>query len=235
MGIKNELKALAAEKVSALISSEGIDDAIYSVFNKLGKAAGITPTDDLTKKVEKNCLVVKARLPSLGTLLDLFSDEEVESVDKTGKYLVVDTDGKILYRVDAEETVIDREILDLFNASEERIGCIKEHILPMGVPIFERDVKKCSVFWGKDKLCVLKKSVSFGEVEFEVLEGDVKIIHKKGQEIILYYCGREIALLHEVRMTLKNGYADRFIVESSSKESEAMGILLTIAIALIKS
>lgn len=47
------------------------------------------------------------------------------------------------------------------------------------MPLFEKEVQKCTVHIGNELLCKLKKYESFGELYFETLEGNIKIIYDK--------------------------------------------------------
>ena len=233
MGIKEKLAAIAVAKVTELASSEAMDGAINTVLNKIGKASGTATIDEHIQKVQNNYLVIKARSFSVGTIVGLFSGDGLVS-DDLGRYQVETSDGRLKYAVKAKITATDRDILDLYDENSRKLGHIKEHLLPMGVPVFEKDVKKCTVFWGKEKLCVLKKYKSFGEKHIDVVEGKAKV-SCKGKEIKISCYGRDIALLHEVTVNLRDGYVDRFVMEPYSKEDEALGVLFATAIDLLGS
>ena len=65
-----------------------------------------------------------------------------------GVIKIVDGNGTLKYKSNAENTITDREILDLFDANGNKIGYVKEHLISTGVPLFEKEVKKCTVFLG---------------------------------------------------------------------------------------
>ena len=49
---------------------------------------------------------------------------------------------------------------------------------------------------------MLKKYVSFGNLEFEVLEGSVKITHQEGKSFKIQYKGKQVATLHDCPLNL---------------------------------
>ena len=119
------------------------------------------------------------------------------------RYRVYDSYGNLKYRFEVKDKtfeVWDRDMLYLYDSEDKRIGSIKERLFSIGVPLLEKEVKKCSVYLGKEKICQLKKYKSFGELEFEDLEGSVKIKYTKDK------IGEEnIKKLNQIKEEIKNG------------------------------
>lgn len=155
--------------------------------------------------------------------------------DYLGRYQIVDGNGILKYKTNAEDTITDREILDLFDASGKKVGYVKEHLISTGVPLLEKKVKKCTVFLRKEKIALLKKYVSFGDLEFDVLEGDVKITHEEGKNFKIHYKGKLVATLHDCPRNFMDGYVDKFVIEYENPADEVVVILLATAIDLINT
>ena len=235
MGIKNKLAKLAGENILEKISSSGsIDNMINSVMDKIDKNLGIGNANDYVKNVKsKYHLIIKSRSYSVGTIAGALTGV-VLTDDLLGRYQVYDGDGVLKYRSDAECNMTNRDILDIYDAEDKRIGCVKEWLVSVGIPLFEKEVKKCTVKYAGNKICDLKKYVSFDGLEFEVLDGAVKIKYDDdGKEFTLNYKGKKIAQLHTVPIRLKDGYTDKFVMEYDSLENEAIAVLIAIAIDLI--
>lgn len=234
MGIKNKLAKLAGDNILEKISSAGsIDNMINSVMDKVDKKIGVGNANDFIKNVKsKYYLVIKSRSYSVGTVAGALTGV-VLTDDLLGRYQVYDGNGVLKYRSDAECNMTNRDILDIYDSEEKRIGCVKEWLVSVGIPLFEKEVKKCTVKYAGNKICELKKYVSFDGLEIEVLDGAVKIKHDDGKEFTLYYRGKRIAQLHTVPIRLKDGYTDKFVMEYDSLEYEAIAVLIAIAIDLI--
>lgn len=236
MGLKGKLKAVAATKIVEKVIPKGsIDDAINSMLNKIGKAAGEKTAAEHIQEIKKNYLIIKSKSYSIGDVVGIVIGNAPKMNDYLVRYQIVDGNGTLKYKSSAENTITDREILDLFDTNGNKIGYVKEHLISTGIPLFEKEVKKCTVYLGKEKIALLKKYVSFGDLEFEVLEGSVKITHKEGKDFKIQYEGEQIAILHDCPFNLMDGYADKFVMEYDSPEYEVVAILLATAIDLINT
>lgn len=236
MSLKGKLTALASAKIVEKVIPKGSgDDAVNSILNKLGKATGKKTAAEHIKKIEKNYLVIKSKSYSIGTVVGFFIGKTPNMNDHFGRYQIVDGNGILKYKSNAENTITDREILDLFDVDGKKVGYVKEHLISTGIPLFEKEVKKCTVFLGKEKIAVLKKYESFGNLEFDVLEGSVKIAHKEGKNFKIHYKDKLIATLHDCPLNLKDGYVDKFVMEYEDPADEVVAILLATAIDLINA
>lgn len=236
MGLNGKLKAVVATKIVEKVNQKGlIDDAINSVLNKVGKAAGEKTAAEHIQEIKNNYLIIKSKSYSIGDVVGIVIGNTPKMNDYLGRYQIVDGNGTLKYKSSAENTITNREILDLFDANGNKIGYVKEHLISTGIPLFEKEVKKCTVYLGKEKIALLKKYVSFGDLEFEVLEGSVKISHKEGKNFKIQYEGEQIAILHNCPLNLMDGYADKFVMEYDSPKYEIVAILLATAIDLINT
>lgn len=236
MGLKGKLKTIAATKiVEKAIPKVSVDDAINSMLNKIGKATGQKTAAEHIQGIKKNYLIIKSKSYSIVDVVGAVIGNSPKMSDYLGRYQIVDRNGTLKYKSNAENTITDREILDLFDANGNKIGYVKEHLISTGIPLFEKEVKKCTVYLGEEKIASLKKYVSFGDLEFEVLEGSVKITHKEGKNFKIQYEGEQIAILHDCPLNLMDGYADKFVMEYDSPKYEVVAVLLATAIDLINT
>lgn len=233
MSIKGKIAFLAGSKIAEkVVSKVPADDALNSVINKLAKAKGLKTSAEHIQEIKKNYLIIKSKSYSLA---ELIRDQTSNTNDYLGHYQIVDSNGTLKYKSDEEKSLIDREILDLFDASGMKIGYVKKHLISTGFPLFEHKVKKCTVFLGTEKIASLKKYVSFGELEFEEQEGKVKITHNNGKNFRIYYKGKLVATLHDCPINFKEGFTDKFVMEYDDLADEVVAILLTTAIDLINT
>lgn len=236
MSLKGKLATLAAAKIaSTILNTNSVDNTVNNVLTKLGKTTGQKTSSEHIQQSKKHCLIIKAESCSLGTLVGLFTGKSSILADCLDRYQIFDSAGNIKYKSSPANTIIDRGILDLYDAANHKIGYVREHIISVGVPLFEKEVKKCSVYLGTQKIAELKKYVSFGDLYFEALEGNVKITHNKGKSFRITYRNKLIATLLEVPLNLKDGYADKFVMEYDDPAMEVEAVLLATAIDLINT
>lgn len=234
MSLKGKITTFSTYKIaSSVLNTNLVDNTVNNVLTKLGKAAGQKTSYEHIQQSKKHCLVIKTKSYSLGSIVGLFTEESPELTDYLCRYQIFDVSGNIKYKSEAENTIVDREIIDLYDAVGNKIGYIKEHFFAVGVPLFEKDVKKCSVYLGTQKIAELKKYVSFGDLEFETLEGDVKITHDEGKTFKIKYKNKLIATLLNVPLNLKDGYVDKFVMEYEDTSTEVEAVLLATAVDLI--
>lgn len=241
MSLTGKLTALVGTKIAEkVIPKDSVDDAVNSMLNKFGKTIGQKTAAEHIQEIKKNYLVIKSKSYSINTIVSFFAGKTPGMNDYLGRYQIVDGNGTLKYKTNAEDTITDREILDLFDASGKKVGYVKEHLISTGIPLFEKEVKKCTVFLGKEKIALLKKYISFGELEFDVLEGgnlneNVKITHQEGKNFKIYYKGKLIATLHDCPRNFMDGYVDKFVIEYENPADEVVVILLATAIDLINT
>lgn len=234
MSLKEKLATLAASKIaSTALNAKSVDSTVNNVLTKLGKATGQKTSTEYIQHSRNRCLIIKEKSYSLGTMVGAFTGKSPDLTDYLGRYQIFDADGNMKYKSVTENTIIDREILDLYDVADHKIGYVKEHIISVGVPLFEREVKKCSVYLGTQKIAELKKYILFGDLGFDTLEGSVKIIHNKGKTFKIKYKNKLIATLLDVPLNLQDGYVDKFVMECDDPSMEVEAVLLATAIDLI--
>lgn len=236
MSLTGMIALFVAGKVAKKAVSNGsVDKAINAVVNKIGKVNGQNKAEEYINKTEKRCLIIKAKSYTLGGMIGVLSGDPSYINDCNGKYQITDVSGAVIYKSLADNTITDREILNIYDKSGSKIGCVKEHLVSMGIPLLEKDVKKCSVFLRNEKIAELKKSICFGDLEFETLEGNVKILHQQGRNFQVKYRGESILKLHDVPFNMKDGYAEKYVMEYENTTDEVVAVLLAIAIDLINN
>lgn len=234
LGLKGKIAKLAGERVAEkLLTSQTVNDVLNNAINISERSSGKKSTEEYIKAIKNNYLVIKERSRSVGTMINILSDKKEHIDDPLGRYRVYDNLGNLKYKSTVEITLADREVIDIFDENDRKIGCVKEHLLSAGVPLLEKEVKKCSVYLGKDKICELKKYKSFGDLYFEVLDGNVKIEHDKGQNFKINYKGKILSKLHDVPYKMKDGYTDKFVMEYCDVKNDIVGVLLAIALDVI--
>lgn len=196
----------------------------------------MSATDDLIQTANrKNILIVKVRSFSVSTIVGLAKGKDPKTDDWSGRYCISDVDGNIKFRSNSEAAITDRDVLGVYDAYGKKVGTVKEWMVSVGVPLLEKDVKKCTVRLGNEKVCDLKKYTEFGSLHFQTLEGPVRINHMEGKEFKVYHKEREVAELREVPVNLKDGYVDKYVVECADGANEVLVALLSIAIDMINS
>lgn len=194
---------------------------------------------DKTKKQEIYKFTVKSKTFSIGTAATiLVGGHLLKGKDVSGDYQIYDDAGMLQYTVKEEMTLTDRDILNVYDSASNKVGRIKEHLLSVGVPLLEKETKKCSVYLGGEKICELKKSEIFGEYNFEVLEGKIELSYDQNKNFKITYQGAKIAVFqfipHKLKEMFRDGFMDKIKIECYSKEHEAISILLAIAIDTIQ-
>lgn len=213
-------KEALKESVAAVKQEAGLDKTAEKVIQK-------TKTD--------NVLIVRMRSYSVGTMAATLLGAAVGATAGGGKgqYQIVTKDGKEIFASDMETAFFtDRDILTVYDTSngKRKIGSVKQWLISGGIPLLEREAKTCTVTLEKDKLCDLKKSVSFGDLQFETFEGSAEVKIKSEDNYSIYYKRKKIAELHELPMKLKDGFVDRYVLEY--KEAKDIQVAVMMAIAL---
>lgn len=221
MSLKEKLiKLEGAKVVKKIVSSSGVDFAVNNVMNKIGKATGMSTTDEYVQKIESNYLIIKSCSCSVGTITGLFINKMPDTNDLGEGYRVYDSNGNLKYKSDT---------LNMYDANNEKIGSVKERLISVGVPLLEKEVKRCIVYLGNERICELKKYKSFGVLQLEALEGSVEIKCINENNYKISYNGKVVANLHEVPLNFKDGYVDKFVMEYDNTEDEIIGVLLALA------
>ena len=233
MDLKKFSSVVADNLKDVGITEQMVDTAVNSTLNLVSKAWGIKTANEYINESQQNYLIVKWKSFSIKTLTTLLSGQIPQITVDMGRYVVEDRNREVLYTAEAKDTITDRDILSIYNDKQEKVASVKEHIISVGIPVIEKDVKKCSIYLNNRRLAVIKRSQSFGNVYFSVLDGDIRIenTNKKGLHI---YCDKqELAILHDVPINFKDGYVDRLVVEYKDKNNEEMILALAIGIDLL--
>jgi len=212
-------------------------EALKESVAAVKKEAGLDKTADkvIQKNKTDNVLIVRMRSYSVGTMVTTLLGAAVGATAGGGKgqYQIVTKDGKEMFASDMETTFFtDRDILTVYDTSngKRKIGSVKQWLISGSFPLLEREAKTCTVTLEKDKLCDLKKCVSFGDLQFETLEGSVEVKIKSEDNYSIYYKRKKIAELHELPVKLKDGFVDRYMLEY--KETKDIQVAVMMAIAL---
>lgn len=212
--LKEEVDALKKE-VAELRKKNGLDEYIH-------------------KAKTENVLIVRVRSYSLGTIASVLLNKDIEKIDDDdGYYQVVSKDGEELFMSDLKSTFLtDRDILTVYDMSEgkRKIGTVKQWLVSGRIPLLEKEAKTCTVMLEKNKLCDLKRYISFGELQFDTYDGDAWIRVKAEDHYAIKYKGREIAQLHELSTKMKDGFSDRYVIEYKDKKDQKIVAMMAIAL-----
>ena len=109
MSLKGKLTALAGAKIAEKVIPKGsVDGVVNSVLNKLGQATGQKTAAEHIQGIKKNFLVIKSKSYSIGTMVGLFTGKTPDMNDYLGRYQIVDGNGTLKYKSNAENTITDR-------------------------------------------------------------------------------------------------------------------------------
>lgn len=204
------------------------------------KEAGLDKTADkvIQKTQTDNVLIIRMRSYSVGTMAATLLGATAGATVGGGKgqYQIVTKDGKEVFASDVETTLLtDRDILTVYDTSDSKrkIGSVKQWLISGGIPLFEKEAKTCTVTLEKDKLCDLKKCVSFGDLQFETLEGSAEVKIKSEDNYSIYYKRKKIAELHELPMKLKDGFVDRYVLEYNEAKDIQVAVMMAIALDVV--
>ena len=181
-----------------------------------------------------NVLIVKSRSYSLGSIFSC-SQEDVHSIDNEF-FQIVTTNGEKIYSAKMEPDILtNRDLFSVYDTrfDKRKIGEIKQWLISMRMPIFEKEAKTCSVLLGKEKIGVLKKCVSFGKTEFQTIEGNISVRFESENDFSILYHEKEIAKSHAIPLKLKNSFVDRYVLEYPDLRDEQVALMVTLAIDCI--
>ena len=235
MGLKDKLLKIAgSETVKQIISPENIEATINGLTSKISKSMGQPSTNVRLEKNQSNCLVIKFKMFSLKEISSLVTGNSSVQAEK-GRYYIFDTNGILKYQTNDENSFfLDKDTYHLFDMDNNELGTIKESVFSVGVPLLEKDVKKCSVFLSNEKLCVLKGYKSFGEKNIEILDSNYCVEYNKSEKhIMIKSNGKKIAKLHILPHHINNGFIDKFVLEYDNSDLEIVAILLSVAISFV--
>lgn len=234
MGVKDFLK----EAFEDMKEYSGLNDSISEfkdTVKKFKQEVGIDLLKDFEYKADKNYLYVKAPSLSLKSMGGILAGN-VSNIESFGsRYKIYDLNENIKYFSDYDiSLILDRESITLYDSQKNKIGKVKEYAFSVGVPFFEKEVKKCCVYLKNNLICKLKKYESFGELCFETLEGDIRIKYDKNKprEFIITK-NKEIARIYTPILKLKDEYVDKYLIEYEDTSNEEIILLTVLAIDII--
>ncbi|MBE6732576.1 MAG: hypothetical protein E7561_01080 [Ruminococcaceae bacterium] len=200
------------------------------------KEAGLDKTANkiIQKAKTENVLIVKMQSYSVGTMAKtLLGVSGAMAVGSKSQYQITTKDGTEEFASDMETTLLtDRDILTVYDTrnGKTRIGTVKQWLISGGIPLFEKEAKTCTVTMGNEKLCDLKKCVSFGDLQIEAFDGRIEIKIKSNGNFSIYHKGKKIAELHELPMKLKDGFVDRYVLEYKEEKDKQVAVMMAIAL-----
>ena len=245
-----KMKAAGA-LINQIRKSESVNKLVENVKEKIDeRPKKKSKAEECLEKISKPYyLIVKTKSISIGSIASLAGavigsavgktsfDKEIQKIpiDSGAHFLVYDEKKELLYYADCKSgDIIDREKVYLKDDEHNKVGYIKEWLMAVGDPFFERDVKKCTITLFDEKLCVLKKYHSTGsdEARYSVLDSNIAIAYRKDM-ISLKRGGKEIGIIHIIPFGLKDGYVDRYIIEYDDIQEEEICLLIALGFDII--
>ena len=236
MNLKKKITGIIGDAVTKKIPKNfTIDNAVNKVMNKLSKVTGMKEAKEF-KNPNKTYLYVKGASLSIGTMAGVLKGKLPK--EYYNGYRIYNNDGKLKYTSESKTGFItDKDKVVLYDMKENILGKVKENFISAGVPFFEKEVRKCAVFLGDKCVCKLKRYESFGDLEFDTLEGKMHITYngehkhvykiKKGNKII--------AIANETPLNFVDGYTDKYVLEymGTEPEDEVLAVLMAIALDIV--
>lgn len=225
--------------IKLLASKHKLDKAKESFKESVAavkKETGLDKTADkiIQKTKTENVLIVKMQSYSVGTMAKtLLGVSSATPVGCNNQYQITTKGGTEVFVSDMETTLLtDRDILTVYDTSngKRKIGTVKQWLISGGIPLFEKEAKTCTVTLEDEKLCDLKKCVSFGDLQIEAFEGRIEIKIKSNDNYSIYHKGKKIAELHELPMKLKDGFVDRYVLEYKEEKDKQVAVMMAIAL-----
>ena len=216
-------------------------DSLKKAIGEIKKEAGLDKNVDKTIQNAKteNVLIVRTRSYSVGTMaVTLLGGVSATTSDYQWQYQVVTKEGTEVFTAKMETALVtDRDILTVYDMRNggKKIGTVKQWLISVGIPLFEKETKKCTVTLEKEKVCDLKRCISFGDLEFETLDGDAEIKIKSNGNYFISYKGRKIADLQELPLKLKDGFVDSYVLEYKEEKDKQLAVVMAIALNVLNS
>lgn len=204
------------------------------------KEVGLDKTaDKIIQKVQtENVLIIKTQSYSISTMAIALLGGSNVSVGGNCRYQITTKDGIEVFASDMETTFFtDRDILTVYDKSNgiRKIGTIKQWLISGGIPLLEKEAKTCTVVVGNEKLCNLKKYISFGDLYIEASDGDIKIKIVSDDNYSIYYHGEKIAELYEMPIKLKDDFVDRYVLEYKEEKDKLVAVMMAIALDTVNN
>ena len=235
MNLKEKL--LKATNGIVNIDKMSVDAVVNTTINTLGKAAGMKSAKDFSKDKKKTYLYVKTESFTINTVAKVLNGKDVKTHEDA--YRVYDEKGKLKYTSTCDNNlIVDKDKVTIYNSQKEKMGYVREKYISVGIPLLEKDVKKCEVYLGKECVAKLKSYKQFKDKCYETLEGKLHISYSNDKifEYKLKKGNKIISVANEVPINFVKGFTDRYVLEYRGTENtdEVLSVLLTIALDKIK-
>ena len=245
MNLKNKLIKEAQKKImSSIPSKEKINNAINKIIEKAEVANGKQTVEKYNKKEDKLYMYYKQLSYSIESIIhitksSLYNQIPLDYIDKNGAiYIVCDENNNLLYTSDYDSSLIsDTETITIYDNKNNEIGNVKEKFFSLGIPLLEKEAKRCQMTLFKEKTCLIKKYVSFGELEFETEDGEFYIDYDNSngkQEYKLKKSNTIIAKLICVPPVITNDYITKYIIEYDNIKYQSEIVLLTTMLNILR-
>ena len=237
MKLKDKILGMAKSKIKTLVNTEvSFNDAINLLSEKSANENGIKSIKQYRKKENKYYLIFKIPSTTIGILKEIIKNP-YEAIEKFGSmYQFCDMDGNVKYISDFDSSLaLSRETVTLYDENRNKYGEVKEYLMSFGYPFLEKEVKKCRVDFGDSNLCKLKKYVSWGDLEFETLEGKIhiKCVDQKAKKYSIKNGNKIIAKVNELPTKFIDGLAEHYIIEYKNIEDEKIITLVVVALKIL--
>lgn len=192
------------------------DGFLNSILKMEGKLLGQKTAEEYISSLkEKHYLLVKSKcIPQtiIPNVFDLYADKNYYS-------LIYNEEGECVFRVHASSY-----IMSLFDRNLNEVGSIEEHLLSLGVPFLEKNVKKYTVRFKGEELCQITACISMGLRDISC-SGSVSI-DKDKNHFLIRYKRKKLAQAYIVPYRIQKGHTDRFVIGYDDPEHAALATLL---------
>ena len=239
MSLTGMLLGLTGGKILEKIGKKDfVNNTINKLSEKSAKVEGMKLKNEYKNKEGKKYMYFKIPSASVGTMINVFKNP-YKAIEKYGsKYQFCDLSGKIKYLSDYDVSLIlDRGTVIIYDKEKNKVGKVKEYAISVGVPLLEKEVKKCSVYEGDNHLCNLKKYIDFGDLVFDTLEGKMHLScnDEKKHKFKIKKGNKVIATLNELPSKFVDDLVEHYRIEYENKEDEHLIVLMTCALYVLMS
>lgn len=244
MSLKEKLLFAAASKtIDAVVNQIDKKTRSQKVVEKVSKPTTtnkkgvVAPAYEYMMKSKSICYIMEADSFTSFSLKGFKGKEKLDFNEYKGQYKIYDKDQTLQYVALEKEPGLTEELicrdldrLFLYDSNGEIVGCAKEHLIALNVPLLEKEAKKCSVFLGSTKLCTIRHTISFGSDSFEMYESNYNLGYTNGTDFTIKQGKIIIAKIKRFRPTLKNLFPKSVVIECMNENDSATAILLAMTI-----